>query len=53
MDVLLVRRVGRLSGEAFVVVPGMLQMDYALSKHKAYMGKRYVEVLAAKKLVCT
>ena len=44
MDVVLVRRQGRFSGEAFVVLPGMMQVDFALNKHKAYMGKRYVEV---------
>ena len=44
MDVVLVRRQGRFSGEAFVLLPGMMQCEFAMNKHKAYMGKRYVEV---------
>lgn len=44
MDVVLVRRHGRFSGEAFIVLPGMMQVEFALNKHKAYMGKRYIEV---------
>lgn len=51
MDIVFVRRQGRFSGEAFVVLPGMMQVDFALGKHKAYMGKRYVEVQRAFKEV--
>ena len=51
MDILMVKRGGRFSGEAFVVLPASNQMDFALSKNKTYMGKRYVEVFRAKKLV--
>ena len=52
MDVVLVKREGRLSGEAFVLLPGMMQVEFALGKHKAYLGKRYVEVQQAYKEVC-
>ena len=52
MDVVLVRRQGRFSGEAFVVLPGMMQVEFALNKHKAYMGKRYVEVQQSCREVC-
>ena len=51
MDVVFVKRQGRFSGEAFVVLPGMMQVEFALGKHKAYMGKRYVEVQSADKEV--
>jgi heterogeneous nuclear ribonucleoprotein F/H len=49
VDIVLVKRQGRFSGEAFVVLPGMMQVEFALNKHKAYMGKRYVEVQQASK----
>ena len=52
MDVVLVKREGRLSGEAFVLLPGIMQVEFALGKHKAYLGKRYVEVQLAYKEVC-
>ena len=45
MDVVLMKRAGRFSGEAYVVLPGMAQVEAALAKHKHYMGRRYVEVL--------
>ena len=51
MDVVLVKREGRLSGEAFVLLPGIMQVEFALGKHKAYLGKRYVEVQLAYKEV--
>ena len=51
MDILMVKRGGRFSGEAFAVLPASSQMDFALAKNKTYMGKRYVEVFRAKKLV--
>jgi hypothetical protein len=51
VDIVLVKRQGRFSGEAFVVLPGMMQVEFALNKHKAYMGKRYVEVQPASKEV--
>ena len=53
VDIILVKRQGRFSGEAFVVLPGMVQVEFALNKHKAYMGKRYVEVQQASKEVST
>ena len=49
----MVKRGGRFSGEAFAVLPASTQMDFALAKNKTYMGKRYVEVFRAKKLVST
>ena len=51
MDILMVKRGGRFSGEAFALLPASSQMDFALAKNKTYMGKRYVEVFRAKKLV--
>lgn len=51
MDILLVKREGRFSGEAFVVLGSPLQIQMAVDKNKSYMGRRYVEVFRAKKLV--
>lgn len=51
MDILLVKRDGRFSGEAFVVLGSPLQIQMAVDKNKSYMGRRYVEVFRAKKLV--
>eukprot|EP00878_Enallax_costatus_P002872 GHUV01003065.1.p1 GENE.GHUV01003065.1~~GHUV01003065.1.p1 ORF type:complete len:276 (+),score=52.20 GHUV01003065.1:152-979(+) len=50
VDILLVRRDGRFSGEAFVVLGSPLQIQMAVDKNKSYMGRRYVEVFRAKKL---
>jgi len=49
----LVKREGRFSGEAFVVLGSPLQIQMAVDKNKSYMGRRYVEVFRAKKLVST
>lgn len=51
VDILLVKRDGRFSGEAFVVLGSPLQIQMAVDKNKSYMGRRYVEVFRAKKLV--
>jgi hypothetical protein len=51
VDILLVKREGRFSGEAFVVLGSPLQIQMAVDKNKSYMGRRYVEVFRAKKLV--
>lgn len=51
VDILLVKRDGRFSGEAFVVLGSPLQIQSAVDKNKSYMGRRYVEVFRAKKLV--
>ena len=51
MDILLAKRDGRFSGEAFVVLGSPLQIQMAVDKNKSYMGRRYVEVFRAKKLV--
>ena len=47
----MVKRGGRFSGEAFVVLQASHQIDFSLQKNKTYMGKRYVEVFRVKKLV--
>jgi hypothetical protein len=51
LDILLVKRDGRFSGEAFLLLGGAAQIQLALDKNKSYMGRRYVEVFRAKKLV--
>lgn len=50
VDILLCKRDGRFSGEAFVVLASPLQIQMAVDKNKSYMGRRYVEVFRAKKL---
>ncbi|KAJ7529828.1 hypothetical protein O6H91_15G068400 [Diphasiastrum complanatum] len=50
VDVLLVRKHGRFSGEAFVVFGAPVQVDFALKKNRQNMGRRYVEIFRSKKL---
>ena len=51
LDIVMVKRHGRFSGESYVVLPGVPPLDFALQKNRSYMGKRYVEVFKAKKMV--
>lgn len=53
IDVVLVKRDGRLSGEAFVVLSNGMHVEMALSKNRSYMGRRYIEIYRAKKMVGT
>ncbi|KAI8466024.1 MAG: hypothetical protein J3K34DRAFT_524870 [Monoraphidium minutum] len=50
LDILLVKRDGRFSGEAFILLPDAGHIQAGLDKNKSYMGRRYVEVFRAKKL---
>ncbi|KAL6959828.1 hypothetical protein U1Q18_039980 [Sarracenia purpurea var. burkii] len=49
VDVLLVNKNGRFSGEAFVVFALPMQAEFALQKDRQNMGRRYVEVFRCKK----
>ena len=49
VDVLLVNKNGRFSGEAFVVFAGAVQVDFALRRDRQNMGRRYVEVFRCKR----
>ena len=49
VDALVVRRDGRTTGEAYVVFSNAMQMDFALQKNRASMGRRYIEVFRSKK----
>ncbi|BBN13115.1 hypothetical protein MPTK1_6g00920 [Marchantia polymorpha subsp. ruderalis] len=49
VDVLLVRKQGRFSGEAFVVFGAPMQVDFALQRNRQNMGRRYIEVFRCKK----
>ena len=49
VDALVVRRDGRTTGEAYVVFSNAVQMDFALQKNRAGMGRRYIEVFRSKK----
>ncbi|XP_073122715.1 uncharacterized protein [Henckelia pumila] len=49
VDVFLVNKDGRFSGEAFVVFAGNMQAELALQRDRQNMGRRYVEVFRCKK----
>ncbi|KAL1536890.1 heterogeneous nuclear ribonucleoprotein F-like isoform X1 [Salvia divinorum] len=49
VDVFLVNKDGRFSGEAFVLFAGPMQADLALRRDRQNMGRRYVEVFRCKK----
>ncbi|XP_035549199.1 heterogeneous nuclear ribonucleoprotein H2-like isoform X2 [Juglans regia] len=49
VDVLLVNKNGRFSGEAFVVFAGSMQVEFALQRDRQNMGRRYVEVFRCKR----
>lgn len=49
VDVLLVNKNGRFSGEAFVVFASPMQAEFALQRDRQNMGRRYVEVFRCKK----
>lgn len=49
VDVLLVNKNGRFSGEAFVVFAGPIQVEFALQRDRQNMGRRYVEVFRCKR----
>mmetsp|Transcript_17406 Transcript_17406/g.20892 ORF Transcript_17406/g.20892 Transcript_17406/m.20892 type:complete len:306 (+) Transcript_17406:218-1135(+) len=50
IDVVMCRnKSGRMSGEAYVVFPGAVQVEQALTRNGHHMGKRYIEVFNAKK----
>ncbi|KAJ6682341.1 HETEROGENEOUS NUCLEAR RIBONUCLEOPROTEIN-RELATED [Salix koriyanagi] len=46
VDVLLVNKSGRFTGEAFVVFAGPMQVEFALQRDRQNMGRRYVEVFS-------
>ncbi|OVA19578.1 RNA recognition motif domain [Macleaya cordata] len=49
VDVLLVNKNGRFSGEAFVVFASFMQSELALQRDRQNMGRRYVEVFRCNK----
>ncbi|KAF9682103.1 hypothetical protein SADUNF_Sadunf05G0073500 [Salix dunnii] len=49
VDVLLVNKSGRFTGEAFVVFAGPMQVEFALQRDRQNMGRRYVEVFRCKR----
>lgn len=49
VDILLVHKNGRFSGEGFVVFPSTMQAEFALHRNRQNMGRRYVEVFRCKK----
>ncbi|XP_068646664.1 uncharacterized protein [Aristolochia californica] len=49
VDVLLVNKNGRFSGEGFVVFASAMQAEFALQRDRQNMGRRYVEVFRCKK----
>lgn len=53
LDIIIVRRGQRTTGEAYILLRMPIQVEMVLRKDKTYLGKRYVEVNLAKKLVRT
>ena len=51
LDIIIVRRGQRSTGEAYILLRMPIQVELVLRKDKTYIGKRYVEVNLAKKLV--
>ena len=49
VDTVLNNREGRFSGEAFVVMGQSHDYEIAMSRNKAYLGNRYIEVFQARK----
>ncbi|KAF5827170.1 putative heterogeneous nuclear ribonucleoprotein [Dunaliella salina] len=49
IDVVLCKRDGRLTGEAFVVLSNPMHVEMALAKNRTYLGRRYIEIYRAKK----
>lgn len=49
IDVLLVNKNGRFTGEAFVVLANSVQSDLAVQRDRQHMGRRYVEVFRCNK----
>ncbi|GAA0144180.1 RNA splicing factor [Lithospermum erythrorhizon] len=49
VDVLLVHKGGRFSGECYCVLGYPLQVDFALKRNKQNIGRRYVEVFRSKR----
>ncbi|XP_010484697.1 PREDICTED: heterogeneous nuclear ribonucleoprotein H2-like isoform X1 [Camelina sativa] len=49
VDVFLVTKYGKFSGEAFVVFAGPMQVEIALQRDRHNMGRRYVEVFRSYK----
>jgi heterogeneous nuclear ribonucleoprotein F/H len=50
IDVLIVQRHGKSTGEAFAVLAHPAELDMALRKNKAYLGTRYIEVFETRKI---
>ena len=51
LDIILVKRNGVRTGEAFVLLRLPVQVEHVLQKNKTNLGHRYIEVALAKKLV--
>lgn len=49
LDIMLVKRDGRFSGEAYIVLSSHRQLESVIKKDKSYIGRRYIEVFLAKK----
>lgn len=49
VDVVMLWRGQRPTGEAFVLLPNAVQAEFALQRSRQNMGRRYIEVFASKK----
>ncbi len=51
MDIVMVKRDGRFSGEAFVVLGNLQLVEAAMQKHRQFIGQRFIEIFPAQKRV--
>ncbi|KXZ45594.1 hypothetical protein GPECTOR_53g87 [Gonium pectorale] len=49
VDIVMVKRDGRFSGEAFVVLGSLQLVEAALQKHRQFIGQRFIEIFPAQK----
>jgi hypothetical protein len=53
VDIVMVKRDGRFSGEAFVVLGSLQLVDAAMTKHRQFIGQRFIEIFPSQKRVRT
>ncbi|EFJ41175.1 hypothetical protein VOLCADRAFT_84201 [Volvox carteri f. nagariensis] len=49
VDIVMVKRDGRFSGEALVVLGSLQLVEAALSKHRQFIGQRFIEIFPSSK----
>ncbi|PNH05294.1 Heterogeneous nuclear ribonucleoprotein F [Tetrabaena socialis] len=49
VDIVMVKRDGRFSGEAFVVLGSLQLVEAAMQKHRQFIGQRFIEIFPSQK----